>query len=697
MYLCSNRRPLATLAFVFVSLLTACSGGAGNAGGALPTVRSSAAPASIISNSNGVIDLTGTVTAMITGGFQVQGGSGVGYLHIYVTSSTVITGPAPYVGENVEVVGTGSLSTGDITATSVKQLTASPSPSPSSAASSTPGSGTLSSPAPAGSPIPLPSGVIAASGQIVGTSSTRLTIQAGSGCGYMYIYLNSSTTYFNGSPQTGQYGEFTGPGTRCGSVTANTVTLSSSAITSTQVSGTVAQATSYGFLLSSGGSSIPVALTSQTVVFGAQLLTGSNVTVTGYGSATSAVTATQIAVAVPATPAPTGTPSPTPGPIAQTHMLTAGMLYGYGGPPPTTPLSAMAPWITWGQTAPQYAAQVRAAGVKVDIYTNFWRNYSSDNPIIGYTDLEPGGAHAAAEALDCNGNVIYDSAYGGGYEADARSAAALGHAQVVVNYKVGEYGSNYDAVFSDDTGSVGGYGMAQPCGYTQSAYDAATNSVHQALGIPLWVNALGGAANPATAIDLAQPSNVLGAMCEMCFAANNGTSDYVNTGTFWQEVENAEIGMVAQHRIFWDYARATGNPSAETQLRTYVYASVLLAYDPAYAMLQEAFQSASGFPVMPETGLVAIHPLTTATDVSGYLAAGGSYFRQFGACYYRGAFVANCAVVVNPTAGSVPVPTTSYTHSLTLTGGGVLDGGTAAFNGPQIGQLASGTAAILFP
>lgn len=71
--------------------------------------------------------------------------------------------------------------------------------------------------------------------------------------------------------------------------------------------------------------------------------------------------------------------------------------------------------------------------------------------------------------------------------------------------------------------------------------------------------------------------------------------------------------------------------------------------------------------------------------------------REFGACYYQGNFVNRCAVVVNATGATVPVPTTSYAHSLVLSGAGVLDGGTAAFNGTAPTQLAPGNATILFP
>jgi hypothetical protein len=249
-------------------------------------------------------------------------------------------------------------------------------------------------------------------------------------------------------------------------------------------------------------------------------------------------------------------------------------------------------------------------------------------------------------------------------------------------------------LFSDQSGVVGM--MPTPCNYVQSTYDAATNSVHSALGVPMFVNALGGFSNPASAVDLANPSNVLGAMCEECYVKNGSGADVIQTGTMWTNVENAEIAMAAKHKIFWDYARASGDPTVETAVRTYVYASFLLSYDPSYSMFEEAFTTPSGFPVMPETGLVPTQPITTASTVTGYLTAGGAYFREFSACYYQGAFVGRCAAAVNPSTATVQLPA-GYTHSMVVSGSGVLDGGTVSFNGPQISQLAPGTGTVLFP
>jgi hypothetical protein len=378
--------------------------------------------------------------------------------------------------------------------------------------------------------------------------------------------------------------------------------------------------------------------------------------------------------------------------------MTAAIVYGYGGTPISVPVASVKPYVSWAQTAQAYAPALRAAGVKVDVYLNFWRNYSHDHPNIGYLDLKPGGAHAAAEAKLCNGTVIYDPTYYGGYEADARSSAALPHAQIYTNYRLNSYNGNYDAVFTDDTNAMGGIPL--PCNYSIGPYITAINRINTALRVPIFFSAFGAISNPSAQIPLLQPANVLGGLCEICYAAwkRVGTTlvDYVHTGSRWYGVEQAEIQTVAQHKIYWVYARAAGDPVVETGIRKYIYASFLLTYDYRYAMLQVAFRTAHGFPIMPETGLVPMNPLTTATTPAGYRRSTGAYMREFANCYYRGVNHGKCAVVVNPSTATVRVPTTAYAHSLVLSGSGVLDGGTVRFTGGRVTSLGSAGAAILF-
>ncbi len=293
-------------------------------------------------------------------------------------------------------------------------------------------------------------------------------------------------------------------------------------------------------------------------------------------------------------------------------------------------------------------------------------------------------------------SVIKDPTYGGGYEADARSSAAPGHAAVWSNYRKQEYGANMDALFADDTGAMGGIPL--PCNYSIASYQAATAKVIESIKFPVFVSTLGASGDPAGQVGFANATNAIGAMCEICYAGyNSARVDVAQTGSRWTGIENAEIKIIAEHKIFWDYARAIGNPITETPLRKYIYASFLLTYDYHYAMLQEAFTTRSGFPILPETALVPTAPLTTASTVTGYLRSGGAYMREYAACYYLGVNHGKCAVVVNPGSGTVRIPTTAYGHSLVLTGSDVLDGGTATFTGGRLTTLGAVSGAVLFP
>ncbi|HET7813124.1 MAG TPA: hypothetical protein VFL13_01995 [Candidatus Baltobacteraceae bacterium] len=549
--------------------------------------------------------------------FLLQGGPGVGYVHIFTTSSTAKNtgGAALAAGQSVDVYGTGTLSSGNVTAATINIDSAT-----STSSTTPPAAGTYTA---------------HVKGPIVAVkSASSFQIQGGPGIGYVNVsYTSSTTKNTNGQAiAVGTIADVYGGGTPSTTVAATWMSLSSS------------------------------------------------------------------------TSATSGTPAPTAAPVASSavpaHVLTAGLVYGYAGTPTSVAVSRMAPYISWAQTDPNYAAQLRAAGIKVDIYMNFWRNYSSDNPAVGYTDLKPGGSHASAEVKSCAGTVAYDSGYGGGYEGNALSSSMAGHAAVLANYRESEYGSNYDALFSDDTGAL--YGLPTPCGYTDANYKSATNSVHASLGKKMFVNTLNAGTSVVSQVGYAGASNVLGAMCEGCYAYWNtsGTTkaDYARFGSTWADTENGEALMVSQHKIFWAYPRAIGDASTETSLRTYVYASFLMTYDPNYAMLQEVFKTASGFEVFPETGLVPMNPVTTSTNVSSYLRSGGAYMREFGACYYRGVNKGKCAVVVNPSnTASASIPTTAYAHAMTLSGGGVLDGGSVAFTAGRPSSLAPETAAILFP
>lgn len=627
---------------------------------------------STIMSSLKTIEIHGPIVVLKTGGFQINGGSGVGYENIYPASSTKLfyDGLKPKVGYYAVVTISGTLSS--FTPVLIALSTTQP--------GSVSISGTVESEQPYGVAVKLDSTgayvplAFSTLSNLYGSITTGVHVSAtGIGSAATAIFptsvTNTSTTSAGATPAPGSYDiHVQGP----------IVAIKSS--TEFQING----GTDVGYL--------NVYTTSSTVKYynGLTPKVGYYADVYGNGSAATYVTATQVTLNTSSTSSTSSSGS------APSHVMTAANVWGYGGVPTSVPISTVKPYVTWVQTSPSYAGEMRSNGLKVDVYENFWRNYSSDNPAVGYTDLEPGGAHAPAEAKTCTGSTIYDSTYGGGYEADARSSYAAGHAQVFNDYRIKPYNGQYDAIFSDDTGAMGG--LPLPCNWSLSSYQSATNAVHASLKVPVFVNTLGAAADPVNQVGYANASNVIGAMCEICFAAYNSSDvDYPQTGTYWQDIENAAIQLVANHKIFWDYARAIGNPSTETSLRNYIYASFLLSYSPSYSMLQEAFKSTYDFPVMPETGLVPESPLTTASSVTGYHTATGAYMRQFGACYYRGVYKGKCAVVVNPTGSTVTMPTTAYSHSMVLSGGGVLDGGSVSFGGTRPSSLGPAQGVVLFP
>lgn len=442
-----------------------------------------------------------------------------------------------------------------------------------------------------------------------------------------------------------------------------------------------------------GGATPPVPLpqTNQDQTSPAAPLDGG---ISNAGSGVTSSAGTGTTVMATATPAPALTTATTQSLTigvtssgVRTHVMTAGLFWGYAGTPTTVPLSAAQTWLNWAMTSGSYASTLRTAGIKVDVYKNFWRNATTDNPKTDYYDLAPGGAHAPAEAKNCGGAPLYSSAYGRTYESDARSPYTLGHARLVVGTQ-----TNADAVFSDDTGAISGM---VPCNFSLSTYQAATNAIDARIPYKLFLNTLG-AGNPVAQVGYTTASNVLGAMCEACITKNPSTGDVPVLNAGWADTENAEIRMIAIHKIYWLYARASG-PATEYQLRNFTIASFLLAYDPNYAMLEEALRTPSGFEVFPEAGLVPMNPLTTATSVGGYLKSNGTYMREFGACYYRGTLRSKCAVVVNPTSYTKTLPTTAYGHAMVLSGYGVRDGGTVSFSGGRPSLLPAGSGVILFP
>lgn len=191
-------------------------------------------------------------------------------------------------------------------------------------------------------------------------------------------------------------------------------------------------------------------------------------------------------------------------------------------------------------------------------------------------------------------------------------------------------------------------------------------------------------------------------------AISGGEFEECFTSTTWTQEGDSQLQSVALLKSqgkpggagFWCYA---DNTSATGSLvipqRLFVYASFLLTYDPNYSVFQESFTtSPSTFKVFPETGFVPLSPASTPTSIANLQTSSGAYLRQYNACYYRGSLIGKCEVIANPGTGSVAVPNPwGLHHSMVLSGGGILDGGSASFSGSAPSTMGPHTGLILTP
>ncbi len=177
----------------------------------------------------------------------------------------------------------------------------------------------------------------------------------------------------------------------------------------------------------------------------------------------------------------------------------------------------------------------------------------------------------------------------------------------------------------------------------------------------------------------------------------------------WSVEEDAQLEAIAAVKStgkapgpgFWCYVDGSSGSltgSLATAVRLYYYASFLLTYDPNYSVYQVAFTTPSGFSVFPETGFVPTGPASTPSSVTSLLSSTGAYVQEYSACYYRGSLIGRCEIAVNPGTSTVSIPNPyGLSHSMALSGGGVLDGGSASFTGGKPTYLGAASAAILVP
>jgi len=672
----------AGIAVFALAALAACGGGGGSS--AIPSTGPS--PASLISQNGTTITASGTITAISSSGFMMLVGGGYGQIHVYTNSSTSITGTLT-VNEAVLVVGTGTITT-SITATSVTpQTSSSPTPPPTS---STPAP-VAPSAAPTGALIAIPASVTVWSGTVYSNAAGSMLVNTGKGL--VRVYINSGTTIFGGSLAVGQYVRVTATGQASTGLTGVSISISAAAPPNVSAMGQVIASTPYGFTLSSGGSNVPITLSSSTIVGGAPLTVNSNVTVNGVGATSTSINAVQVIVSVPTPPPALATP--TPGPIAQKHVLTEDFLGGRYGTHNIV-WSQAAPYVNYAQTNGADATAIASYGIKTQFYTDPNRTIPGVGDPMAISD-------ETAYAHDCSGNRITYN-YNGQIEnvMDISSTALRNRFTSYVSSQMSQY--HYDVMFEDDAGPLGdltssllAYGL--PCSYSDSAWLSAGQSLDSISPMPVIFNGLGllSGHNPSQSIGLLSDPNTIGGNYEHCFS-DNATPKM--TSWLWSAIENTQLQVTSRNKLFVCNLRNTADGSTQTDARLYAIASFLLTYSPQNSMYWSEFATSTGLHVFPEQQLVPLDPLVPApSDVSTLLTSTGNYAREYAHCYIAGQFVSRCAIVVNPDSGaSHTFPLPQYQHTLVLSGSGVLESGTLSTNGPPPPMsLAPGSAAIVFP
>lgn len=507
------------------------------------------------------------------------------------------------------------------------------------------------------------------------------------GEGSVPVSSTSSTTVntSGGSATVGHYALLVGTGsTSVGFVATYIATFTTQPSTVT-VSGTYVGATNYGIEIKTTGSgTVPVMTSSATSLSGA-LSAGGAVSVTGVGNG-SAMLASAI------TASGSGGTSTT----AMKHLVTADWFGTPDGTTTVTPERA-APYLTWAETGVTNANTVAAAGIKTMVYIDMDRVQSNDPLYAKLSGTEYEETCSGTRVSDSSDSVTQ-------YITNPTSSAMRAAAAAVIASETAGYTVNL--LFEDDADPLSQlpasyFSPGMPCNYSDSTWNAGQEALLDGLGHDVIVNGFSKMSStvPVTnTIDELGGSSIVGGNMESCYVSNAATKEqgvWVWTGT-----EDTELKVASEDKYFQCWAMDYGEASSEISSRTYALASFLMTYNPTYSIFREGYATPSGLHVMPESQLVPTEPVVATPATIGSLEKSDVYVREYRACYYAGKLVGQCAMVVNndTAAHARPALTLTYQHTLTLSGGGILDGGSAGLSGAAPpASLAAESAFIALP
>ena len=641
-------------------LLAGCSHAGGGGVSQLPGIPSQAAVGSVRSaQSVTTSGSTSTVTGTIAGGnsseFNMNAGSGCGYVNVLTNSSTQWTynGLTISAGTPVTVTATGSCAT-SFTASAV------------TLGSSSSGSGD-----------PNVSGTIyAVSGNTINVSTTS--------CGYLNVTYTSSTTInYNGySLSKGTPISAWGTGSCSTSIAATTITLGptgSGSGSTPNLSGTIYGVSGNTINVSSSSCGyINVTYTSSTTINynGYTLANGVAISVWGSGSCSTSYAATTITLGA-------GSSSSSGGSSSMKHVLT-GDYFAFTGAPSVS-YSSAGTVLSWAETSPYYGSAISAAGIKTMEYIAPFEQASTD-PL--YSSDNSTFAH------DCSGNKIPVPYQSGAYVMNPGSSDLETDMN---NWQNKEEGIGHiDAFLYDNFDDT--YGLTNlGCNVSASTWYSENASFLSSSAHSVVYNGYG---ISVAAENLITNSKAAGAMLEECYSyvSGNGPTPPYQTGSDWTANENLEIAATNANKLFFCYNTPTSDASQSIQLRNFIYASFLIGFGPTSSVLWEYFSTPSTVHVFPETQLVPTNPLiSSASSVTSY-AKGSLYVREYSTCYLNGSSIGHCAAVVNPSSSSsysIPALSQSYSHAMTISGYGTLDGGSVSASGSRPSSLAPESGVVL--
>ncbi|HTU68944.1 MAG TPA: hypothetical protein VMF11_01370 [Candidatus Baltobacteraceae bacterium] len=402
------------------------------------------------------------------------------------------------------------------------------------------------------------------------------------------------------------------------------------------------------------------------------------------------------------TGAPTGAATATPAPstggtassTAQAHVITADYLGTPWGSTTVTPAQA-APYLNWAETGLANTNATAAAGIKTMVYMDVNRVQSND-PL--YSQLS-----GSEYEQTCSGAPVTDffdgvTQYVTNPTSSALRAAYKSYvASVTAGYSV-------DAIFEDDADplsqdpSSGYFSSGPPCNYSDTDWIAGEIAMLAGLNVPQIVNGFSRmtSAEPISSTTrLLTNSSTIGGNMESCYVENSSPAE--EGSWVWTGTEDTSLLVTNESKYFECWAMDYSSAGSAIPSRLYTLASFLMTYNPTYSILREMYATPSGLHVMPESQLVPTQPVVPQPGAVASLESGDVYVREYRACYYAGALIGQCAMVVNDdtSAHATPALTLSYSHTLVLNGAGILDGGTAAFNGAAPPSTLAGRSAFV--